>query len=361
MSPSRAPAAADDAVPEAVARAFPALDAGFERLAGSTGLLHRTFHLRARDGRAYVLQRVSDVFAPGIHANIARVSAHLRARGVPSLELAPTREGGLFLDLGEEGRWRLLVRIDGVSFDRAQSSAQIESAAEAVGHFHRALDDFDAPLAPMGIPFRDTALYRERLAAALSAHGDPVEREAVARLRAALDAGFAALGAPIDAPPRVIHGDLKISNVLFASAEPPGRDRAVALIDLDTLMRAPLWCEWGDAWRSWCNVRDEDELDARFDLEVFEASLRGFRRGYGRAISAAERASLVDATERIALELAVRYATDALEQRYFAWNPDRFPTAHAHNLRRARGQLALYEAARGVRDRRSEAIEARLA
>jgi Ser/Thr protein kinase RdoA (MazF antagonist) len=360
LSAPRRPATADEAVPEAVARAFPALDGGFELLDGSTGLLHRTLHLRSRDGRAYVLQRVSDVFAPEIHENIARVSAHLRARGIPSLELVPTRQGGLFLDLGAQGRWRLLVRIEGVSFDRAQSSAQIESAAEAVGQFHRALDDFDAPLAPMGIPFRDTALYRERLAAALSAHCDPVEREAVARLRDALDAAFAVLGAPMKTPPRVIHGDLKISNVIFASPEPPGRDRAVALIDLDTLMRAPLWCEWGDAWRSWCNVRDEDALDARFDLEVFAASLRGFRRGYGRSISAAERASLVDATERIALELSVRYATDALERRYFAWNPDRFPTAHAHNLRRARGQLALYEAARAVRDRRAETIEARL-
>lgn len=350
----------DDTLPEAVMNAFPVLAAGAERLAGSTGLLHQTVHLRARAGGRFVLQRLSDVFSPSIHDNIAQVSAHLRSKGLKSLELQPTRDGHLFLDLGEAGHWRLLSRIEGVSFDRAQSVEQIESAGEAVGRFHAALDDFTAPLAPMGMPFHDTDHFRSRLGSVLANHPVAGERDAVARLRESLDGGFEELGAPAETPLRVIHGDLKISNVLFASAEPPGRDHAVALIDLDTLMRAPLWTEWGDAWRSWCNVRSEDELDARFDQAVFEASLIGFRRGYGRSISPEERASLVDATERIALELAVRYATDALEQRYFAWNPERFESAHAHNLHRARGQQALYEAARGLRSSRVEAIEALL-
>jgi Ser/Thr protein kinase RdoA (MazF antagonist) len=348
------------AVPEVVVHAYRALDAGFETIEGGAGLIHRTLHLRTRDGREFVLQRVSEVFAPGIHENIERVGAHLRSRGVPCLALEPTREGRCFLDLGPQGRWRLMTRLDGVSFDRAQSAAQIESASELVGRFHRALDDFREPLEPMGLPFRDTAHYRAQLAAALAAHADGEERHAVAALHEALEAGFERLGAPPRTASRVIHGDLKISNVLFASREPPGRDRAVALIDLDTLMRAPLWCEWGDAWRSWCNVRDEDALDARFDFDVFEASLRGFRAGYGRGLDAAERASLVDATERLALELAVRYATDALEQRYFAWDRERFSSAHAHNLRRARGQLALFEAARAARSRRAAVIDVAL-
>jgi Ser/Thr protein kinase RdoA (MazF antagonist) len=361
LSPVAGAAAPKDSLPEEIERAFPALAGGFEILQGASGLLHKTIHLRARDGRAFVLQRLSDAFDPGIHTNITRVSAHLRAHGVTSLELERTLSGEPYLELAERGRWRLLVRIEGASFDRVQSSAQIESAGAAVGRFHAALDDFDEALLPMGMPFRDTPYFRGRLEQALADHAHHPERDAVARLRDALEAGFDALGEPIETAHRVIHGDLKISNVLFASAEPPGRDRAIALIDLDTLMWAPLWCEWGDAWRSWCNRRGEDESEARFDSEVFEASLVGFRRGYGRALSSDERSSLVDATERLALELAVRYATDALEQRYFAWDPDRFPTAHAHNLLRARGQLSLYRAAQAVRDRSAEAIESRLA
>ena len=347
-------------VPEAVAGAFPALARGFERIDGGQGLLHETIHLRTRAGRAVVLQRVSDVFSPAIHTNIDRVSRHLRARGVPSPELLPAQDGGLYADLGDAGRWRLMTRIEGVSFDRSQSTRQIASAAEMVGRFHRALVDFDAPLEPMGLPFNDTAHYRAALDAALERHDDASERATIERLREALDAHFAALGDPPAAADRVIHGDLKISNVLFASRDAPERDRAVALIDLDTLMRAPLWCEWGDAWRSWCNRRGEDELDARFDEAIFEASLRGFRAGYGERLDAGERASLVDATERIALQLATRYATDALERRYFAWDAARFAGAHEHNLRRAQGQLALFESARGGRAERARLIEARL-
>ena len=348
-------------VPDDVVACFPALAEGFDRIDGGAGLLHETLHLRTKAGRGLVLQRVSDVFAPEIHDNIDRVSRHLRAHGVPSPELLPTREGAFFADLGGAGRWRLMERIDGVSFDRARSPAQVESAAEMVGRFHRALDDFDGVLAPMGIPFRETALYRERLVSAIERHTDAAERTSVVALREELDARFAALATPPTARARVIHGDLKISNVLFAGADAPDADRAVALIDFDTLMRAPLWCEWGDAWRSWCNVRGEDEREPRFDHTIFEASLRGFREGFGAPLAADERASLVDAIERIALELATRYATDALEQDYFAWDTACFESAHAHNLRRAAGQIALADLVRDARDARAEAIEAAFA
>ncbi len=349
-----------DGVPDGVANAFAALAEGFTRIDGGSGLLHETIHLRTHAGQALVLQRVSDVFSPAIHSNIDRVSRHLRAHGVPSPELLPAHDGALFAELGLAGRWRLMTRIDGVSFDRSQSTAQIESAATMVGRFHRALADFADPLEPMGLPFNDTAYYRGALEAALERHELTDERAIVSERRDARVGRVTDLGPPPPSAERVIHGDLKISNVLFESNDPPGRDRAVALIDLDTLMRAPLWCEWGDAWRSWCNRRGEDELDARFDHEIFEASLRGFRTGYGTALEAAERAALVDATERIALQLATRYATDALEQRYFAWDATRFESAHAHNVRRAQGQLALFEALREGQAERARSIESLL-
>ena len=117
-------------------------------------------------------------------------------------------------------------------------------------------------------------------------------------------------------------------------------------------MRGPLWSEWGDAWRSWCNGGGEDDDEASFDLEVFEASVRGFVHGYGGGLTASEQASLVHATERIALELAARYATDMLEESYFAWDRARFPRAGAHHRVRAHAQLALFEAAWATADDR---------
>ncbi len=348
----------DSGVPsEALRRAWAPLASGFEVEPGATGLLHQTVRLNATGGGRFVLQRVSDVFSPAIQDNIAAVTRHLAARGFETFELVPTTDGALSLDLGTGGRWRLLTRLEGVSFDRLRSTEQARSAGALVGRFHAALDDFEAPLAPMGIPFRDTALYRRRLAEALRRHAGHDRHAAVSRLRVRIEDGFDALGAAPATRDRVIHADLKISNVLFAGEAPPERDEAVALIDFDTLMRAPLHSEWGDAWRSWCNRRGEDEREAVFDLDVFAASIEGFAAGFGQPIDRGEREALVDATERLALELASRYATDALEESYFAWDRARFPRAAEHNLIRAEGQLSLFEAARCCRDERAAILE----
>jgi Ser/Thr protein kinase RdoA (MazF antagonist) len=347
-------------IPEAVRLAFPVLDvaaeAAIEARLLSGGLLHRSFHLRVA-GQDYILQRVSDVFAPEIHENIQAVSAHLAARGLPAPRLLSTVEGRPFAELGPLGRWRLMPHLGGTSFATIQSLEQAHSAGALVGRFHAALRDFDAALAPLGIPYRDTPRYLAALRLALEKHPDhrlfyrmvPLGREVLE--------AFEALGAPPEVPMRVIHGDLKLSNVLFESKEPPGRDRAVALIDLDTLMRGTLWMELGDAWRSWCNPASEDEARARFEMPVFEASLRGFLEGYEGALPEPERASLVTAPERLALELCARFVSDALEESYFGWDESRYATRGEHNAERARSQWNLAEAARETRAERASLIE----
>ena len=345
-------------IPDEVRAAFPVLEQRLSLGTGESGLLHDTRFLEVEDGRAFVLQRVNDVFSPEIHGNIERVTRHLAARGLTTFRLEPTRDGALFVDAGEAGRWRLMTRLPGASFHTLVSFEQAESAAALVGRFHAALDDFDGPLAEIGIGFRDTPRYRTNFEEAIAAcAASPWSEEALA-LRDRIDEGFERLGPALEVPTRVIHGDLKISNVIFEGVDPPGRDRARALIDFDTLMRGPLWSEWGDAWRSWCNRGGEDDEEASFDLEVFAASVRGFARGYGHPLTSSERASLVHATERLALELATRYATDMLEESYFGWDRARFPRAGAHHRVRARGQLALFEAAWATADDRREILEA---
>jgi len=343
--------AASATIPAAVRAGFPALgdDATAERLSG--GLLHRSLRVRS-GGRDYVLQRVSPVFAPEIHANIQAVTRHLQRSGLRAAELLPTSEGRPFLELGEGGRWRLMPDLGGVPFARVQSLAQARSAGELVGRFHRALADFAAPLAPMGIPYRDTPRYVAELREALATAGGGAlatdVRDLGARVLDALDA----LGPPPAVRTRVIHGDLKLDNVLFEAASGPGRDRALALIDFDTLMTAALWVELGDAWRSWCNPAGEDTVDTRFDDDVFAHSLEGFLAGHAAPLAPGEADSLATAPERLALELCARFAADALLDRYFGWDPERFESRAAHNAVRARGQWQVYRAARATRGER---------
>ncbi len=336
----------------------PAVRAAWDELAGPIalrslhgGLLHQSFHVRA-SGVEYVLQRVADVFSPAIHANIQAVSRHLALRGLRAAQLIPTRAGALSADLDGLGRWRLMEHLGGVSFEQLSGPAQARSAGALVGRFHAALADFDAPLAPMGIPYRDTPRYLADLRAALARHAGHRLHAAMSACAARVFAAFEALGPPPPVRERVIHGDLKLSNVLFEAAAGAGRDRALALVDFDTLMRGALWMELGDVWRSWCNAAGEDARRPRFDLEVFAASCEGFAAGYAAGLAADEVESLATAPERIALELCARFVTDALEEHYFGWDAARFPTRGDHNAARAEGQWQLYEAMRATAARR---------
>ena len=138
----------------------------------------------------------------------------------------------------------------------------------------------------------------------------------------------------LDGPLRVCHGDLKISNLLFDA-----RGEGVCLLDLDTIANLSLDIEMGDALRSWCNPAGEDVDDARCDPSLFAAASRAWVLACPQPRE--EREAIVPAVERICLELAARFAADALRESYFGWDPKRFPARGEHNLLRAQGQLSL--------------------
>ena len=115
--------------------------------------------------------------------------------------------------------------------------------------------------------------------------------------------------------------------------------------------------ELGDAWRSWCNPAGEDDPDGvSFDVGLFEASARAFLAA-GPPLTAAERAGLPGAPERICLELAARFCADAVRNSYFREDRARFPEAGAHNLHRARCQHRLARAAAAARPHCAAVIE----
>jgi hypothetical protein len=88
----------------------------------------------------------------------------------------------------------------------------------------------------------------------------------------------------------------------------------------------------------------EDATSARVDLAVMQASFEGYAAAIGRDLETDERLGLVLGVEWISLELASRFAADALNESYFGWNPGSYQTRGEHNLARAQGQLALHEA-----------------
>jgi len=355
------PATLPNALPPELQRVF-ALYPQLERPHAfpiAAGLVNQSFLVfdgapEAAESQAaqYVLQRVNPVFASGIHANIHVVTEHLAQKGLCTPRLLPTGDGHLYVDIKECGRWRLLTRVAGVSFDRVCSSEQARAAGALIARFHSALADLDAPLEPIGLALHDTAHHLSALAEALRAHADHPLHSDVSNLAKDIFDANQSRELLSQLPERIAHGDLKFNNLLFRSEDAPGNNEAIALIDLDTLSRLPLYVELGDAWRSWCNRKGEDAVEAELDLGIFKASLDGYLGALEFAIEAAERRSLALGIERISLELAARFAADALEESYFGWDAQRFARAGEHNLLRARCQWSLYQQAVATREER---------
>lgn len=307
----------------------------------SGGLINATYAVHRAGAPIAVVQRLHPIFAGEVNLDLERVTAHLASAGLVTPRLIRTRgDDAWIVDAGQV--WRALTWVDGVAHHAVTSTALAAAGGELVGRFHRAVADLDHTYAFARAGVHDTAAHlgrlRERVAGGADAEAADLGREILA----------AAAGLPPmpDLPLRHCHGDLKISNLLFAPDAPA---RGVCLVDLDTLGKQTLAFELGDAMRSWCNPRGEDAGAVGFDLGIFAAALAAWRDVVGARVGAAERASVVVGLETVCVELAARFATDAFDDRYFGWDPARFPSRRAHNLVRARGQLALAHAVRAAR------------
>lgn len=321
-----------------IAAAWGWRDAEITPLAG--GLINATYAVRVDGVPLAVLQRLHPVFAPTVNHDIEAVTTHLAAKGMVTPRLIRTADDRAWLDDG--GRtWRALTWVDGTSVSAVPDVTWAEAGGELVGRFHRAIVDLvhDYEFARAGV--HDTAAHLARLETECDRRTDD---EAVALGRDVLAAARALPPMP-QVPRRHTHGDLKISNLLFA----PG-PRGHCLVDLDTVGLGTMAFELGDAMRSWCNPRGEDLGAIAFDLPTFAAAMRGFRQVADGIVSQDERRSIAVGLETVCIELAARFATDVFRDEYFGWDAARFPTRRAHNLVRARGQLALGLAVRAVRD-----------
>ncbi len=315
----------------------------------SGGLINDTFVVRDDAGaNVACLQRLHAIFAGEVNLDIEAVTAHVAARGLVTPRLIRTRADRAWLD--HDGRaWRALTWVDGASVHHVPAPAWAESAGELVGRFHRALADLQHDYAFVRAGVHDTAAHLARLRAHAASAEVDVEAAELAR---AIAAAAAAVPELPDTARRHVHGDLKISNVMFAGGA------ARCLVDLDTVARGTLAFELGDAMRSWCNPRGEDAGSVAFDLDIFRAAMRGYRAVADAIVTRAERRSIVIGLETVCLELAARFANDVIEDRYFGWDAAWFPSRRAHNLVRARGQLALGLAVRRARDEAMAIVEA---
>ena len=137
-------------------------------------------------------------------------------------------------------------------------------------------------------------------------------------------------------PLRVTHNDTKINNVLFNP-----EDKAIAVIDLDTVMPGYVHYDFGDAIRTFTNTANEDEADlskVSINMAYFKAFARGFLSETREILSPDEKNHLAFSALLMTYIIGLRFLTDYLNGDTY------FKTAYPeHNLVRARNQFKLLE------------------
>jgi hypothetical protein len=316
------------------------------------GHIHDTYLVRTRDHQPdYILQKINgNVFRniPGMMQNIEIVCSHLRNKltGMPghdpdkeSLTLVKTKAGRAWSEDEEGNNWRLYVCIpDATIYQKITDPSVAFEAGKAIGNFQAMLSDLTEPLVDTipdfhNINYRISQYYQAK-------RDDPEKRSAAihAEIKFA-ESRFKQMGIYYDnlkenAVLRVTHNDTKVNNVLFDK-----NNKALCLIDLDTVMPGYVHFDYGDALRTMANTALEDEKDltkVMFNKAVYEAFTDGYLHETDGFLNVKEKAMLLFAPVYLTLIIGLRFLTDYL-------NGDVYFRIHypEHNLVRARVQFKL--------------------
>ncbi|MBI4257146.1 phosphotransferase [Candidatus Uhrbacteria bacterium] len=299
------------------------------------GLVHKTYEIDTATGK-YILQRLHPVLASqAIGKDFLAVTCYLEELNFPSPKAVLSVKGKMLVRDGKDV-WRMQTKLAGKTIHVLKDTKMARACGEIYAKFHRIMDGFPHTFKSTKILHETEKVYDAFVKAVdkgsrrLQPASDHVVEEMIEFVRRELPKYFL----PSSLPMRVIHGDPKISNILFDA-----NGRAKAIIDLDTCNRRPLLVELGDAFRSWCGGAEDDPRNS-FSLPIFRAAWAGYKKGAGDMMTKRELQYIPKAIGTITLELAARFLTDYFNDNYFGWDSSRYPSRRAHNLARAQGQIA---------------------
>lgn len=325
----------------------------------NSGHINMTFRATYRkpDGttRRYIFQRVNDAVFPcprDVMHNVEKVTNHIRWKMLrvlktpfrQTLNLYSARGGRKYLEIPGSGFWRCYNCIENThTFDVADNPRQAYEAARAFGAFQQLLCDMNPEDIHETIPFfHHTRRRFDHLekAAAADSHGRlntcRKEMDFIRRRERYVDV-LLDLQERGELPVRIVHNDTKINNVMLDRET----DKAVCVIDLDTVMPGSVLYDFGDMVRTMTSpaAEDEENLDKTFlRMPMFEAVVKGYLEAARDFITPQEVSKLAFSGLLITLETGIRFLTDYLEgDVYFKTKKER------HNLHRARTQLRLVE------------------
>ena len=326
------------------------------------GLINDTFLARTAESTApdYVLQRINHAVFTDVELlqhNIEAVTAHLRSKleaaGQADIDRRVLRfmpaAGGKTYHYDGQGYWRMSVYIPDTKTVSEVTPESSYDCGRAFGHFEQQLTDLREPLGETIPDFHNMELRVRQLRQAVKS--DAAGR--VAQVRAELDlierhADDMCLAERLHRsgrlPKRICHCDTKVNNMLFDQ-----QGRVLCVIDLDTVMPAYVFSDYGDFLRTAANTVAEDspELDSiGFRWDIFEAFTQGYLESTASFLTPVERENLPFAVMLFPMMQAVRFLADYLNGDTY------YKTLYpGHNLVRTRNQLRYFLCVEAGQDR----------
>ena len=245
----------------------------------TAGYINDTFLVFEEEKPLFILQRVNhNVFEniEGLMMNIDRAFRHLKARDYKQIKLEPTRSGKAYFS-NKSGYWRVMTYIaDSTTYNTTTEPKIAFEAGRIIGRFHTLLENEPLDQYIDTIPkFHDLELRKMQFLAALARASS--EKKEIAKSAVSFSQVMLVKLATMNEtqlPQRVCHNDTKLNNILFSKET----QKALCLIDLDTLMTGHFHFDFGDAIRTIVNTAPEDEQDhdkITFEKQLFEAFVDG--------------------------------------------------------------------------------------
>jgi len=320
-----------------------------------SGHIHDTFLVETEenDKDNYILQRLNNrIFKniPYLQDNIERVTFHLRQKleTLPGadikrecLTLIPARDGKTWITDKSGSFWRMYIFItDHKSYNIVDSPDKAFEGGKAIGRFQAMLADLG------GRPLYETIPWFHDIEKRLETFNIKVKEDPAVRVknvsneikdvlcRAEEMNVILRLGREGNIPLRITHNDTKFNNILLDLS-----NKALCVIDLDTVMPGYVHYDFGDAIRTATNMAEEDEKDlskVKMDINLFRAYAEGYLCETRNTLNDVEKEYLAFAPLLITYTIAVRFLTDYIDgDNYFKIHYEH------HNLHRARAQLQL--------------------
>lgn len=296
----------------------------------------------------YILQKINHkVFKrpEDIDHNLRIIGAYLAKHHPDYLFAGPYQpaEGNTLFKSEDGDYYRMFPFISGSrSLDVVSRPEQAFEASRSFARFSMMLNGLEPSLLRETLPhFHDLGLrYRHFEHVVKTADPSLLERASEEIIFLRSHKGYVReleqLKASKEFPCRVMHHDTKISNILFDRA-----DKALCVIDLDTVMPGYFISDVGDMMRTYLPPVSEEEQDLSFVVvrpEYFEAIVAGYLNGMEGQLTSLEQQQFLFAGRFMIYMQALRFLSDFLERDVYYG-----ARYEGHNLLRAQNQICLLE------------------